>query len=172
MCTKFNTGKMKIFVVILCIAYAWVVNAQPTIERQVFGTQGASSNNGQIIIDWTLGESAVSTVITSFGSFKEGFQQGFKKADIPSAIDYKDFDISIFPNPTSSVVTVKLHQNPNEVIIWSLYNLNGTLLKSNNFLFSEHPEIDISSYPDGLYVLKLSSDQSNQAHRIIKTTLF
>jgi hypothetical protein len=172
MCFKINSGKMKIFVMLICNVLAWVLNAQATIERQVFGTQGTCADSGQIKMDWTLGEPAISDMKTSFGTLTEGFQQGFKKSAVPGKIDYKNFEISIFPNPTNSGVTVELYQNPMEIIQWSLYDINGTLLQSNTYSWTRNLDIDLSSHPDGIYILQLYSDKSHKTRRIIKTTLF
>lgn len=154
------------------VFYGLISFAQSGIERQVFGSQGSTGQTKTIIMDWTIGESIVAGSITSFGTLNAGFQQTFRKSEIPHISETKDFSISIVPNPAATWITLKYIQQPEGILYWVLYDLNGRLLRNDQISDTKNPDIDISSYPDGVYILKITGDNYFQTHRLVKTTFF
>ena len=135
----------------------------------LFGISGTSVKAESFSLDWTLGEVAVTSHNSSFGSLTEGFQQAFIKIESPSISIKNVSDILIMPNPASSFVTVKFLQEPKELINWELFDITGKSLQQNTFDLSSYHEIDLSNVSDGIYVLKFSGENSIQTHRITKT---
>lgn len=70
--------------------------------------------------------------------------------------------LSIFPNPANNFITVIGSQKP---ISYQLYNTNGSLMKSGNT--SNQNKIDLSSFPPGLYVLKITTNETYQSVKVI-----
>jgi hypothetical protein len=77
-------------------------------------------------------------------------------------IDFdKDFNVTIFPNPTQSI----LHIDTNQMIkIISVYDLTGKEVTVNQV---SNTTVDVSNLAKGFYVLKITSETDN-----IKTTKF
>ncbi len=161
---------MKHFNTIILLFFSHIFMAQPMLERQVFGISGTSVKAESFSLDWTLGEVAVTSHNSSFGSLTEGFQQAFSKIESPSISIKNVSDILIMPNPATSFVTVKFLQEPKELIKWELFDITGKSLQTNIFDLSSFHEIDLSNVSDGIYVLKISGANTIQTHRIIKTT--
>ena len=155
--------------IVLCCSGLYLT-AQVKIERQVFGISGTSVKAESFSLDWTLGEVAVTSHNSSFGSLTEGFQQAFIKIESPSISIKNVSDILIMPNPASSFVTVKFLKEIKENIHWEMFDLTGKSLQRNVFDLSADHEIDIRNYPDGLYLLKISGENISQTHKISKTT--
>jgi hypothetical protein len=155
--------------IVLCCSGLYLA-AQAKIERQVFGISGTPVKAESFSLDWTLGEVAVTSHNSSFGSLTEGFQQAFIKIESPSISIKNVSDILIMPNPATSFVTVKFLQEPKELIKWELFDITGKSLQTNIFDLSSFHEIDLSNVSDGIYVLKISGANTIQTHRIIKTT--
>ena len=155
--------------IVLCCSGLYLA-AQAKIERQVFGISGTSVKAESFSLDWTLGEVAVTSHNSSFGSLTEGFQQAFIKIESPSISIKNVSDILIMPNPASSFVTVKFLKEIKENIHWEMFDLTGKSLQRNVFDLSADHEIDIRNYPDGLYLLKISGENISQTHKISKTT--
>jgi Secretion system C-terminal sorting domain len=172
MCAKLFLLQLKSCFICVILTSGLVVDAQPKIERQVFGSQGASNNNGTTSIEWTIGETAVSSNISAFVMLTEGFQQGFKYEEIPLVRESEDLSFNITPNPATSIVSVTCIHTQKEVFHWTLFDLNGKSLQSNISSHLSDFEIDISNYPDGIYIIKLSGQKSQQTNRIVKTTFF
>lgn len=66
--------------------------------------------------------------------------------------------VSIYPNPTKSNLTIKMDR---EFIGAELFNMQGQMI-----LRSEFSTIDLSAFPNGMYLLKI--DGVNKLHKIIK----
>ena len=154
--------------IVLCCSGLYLT-AQVKIERQVFGISGSSVKAESFSLDWTLGEVAVTSHNSSFGSLTEGFQQAFIKIESPSISIKNVSDILIMPNPASSFVTVKFLQEPKELIKWELFDITGKSLQQNTFDLSSYHEIDLSNITDGIYILRFSGENTIQTHRITKT---
>lgn len=161
---------MKHFNTIILLFFSHIFMAQPMLERQVFSISGTSVKAESFSLDWTLGEVAVTSHNSPFGSLTEGFQQAFIKIESPSISIKNVSDILIMPNPATSFVTVKFLQEPKELIKWELFDITGKSLQTNIFDLSSFHEIDLSNVSDGIYVLKISGANTIQTHRIIKTT--
>jgi len=82
-----------------------------------------------------------------------------------------EFYVNVFPNPTSDFVTIKISDSGLKDISFELFGLNGN--KISQFVKSEvistAYKLDISSVKSGIYLLKVSVDESDYTYRIIKT---
>jgi hypothetical protein len=161
---------MKHFYTIILLFFGLIIIAQPSLERQVFGISGSTVRSSSIRLDWTLGEAAIAQHNSKSGTLSEGFQQAFVQLKSPLVLQKYVSDIIIMPNPASSFVSVKFLQALKENIHWEMFDLTGKSLQRNVFDVSADHEIDISSYPDGMYILKISGESVSQTHRITKTT--
>lgn len=77
-------------------------------------------------------------------------------------------DLNVFPNPTSANFTVQSSLFGAEIVI-SLYDILGKKLRSEKI----HPKngtasIDISSFKNGVYLIKISSEGNETVRRLIK----
>ncbi len=77
-------------------------------------------------------------------------------------IQAKHIDLSIYPNPTSGLLTIDSKENYNTYFI---YNLLGRLLINGEI---ENNKIDISELNSGVYTLKLVGDKVESIRRIVK----
>lgn len=149
------------------------IAAQPSLERQVIASQGASERTERIRLDWTLGEPAVATLTTSSGLWTEGFQQPSLRVEnaLPAANTTPSYDIRVAPNPTAARLSV---QFPGELLqeelVWELFDLHGKSLQRVNLPAPSDQEINLGAYPDGMYLLRFSSRQGQliQTFRIVK----
>lgn len=75
--------------------------------------------------------------------------------------------ISIYPNPTSGIFTLKSTCQPfNNSTITIFNSLGETILQSE--IQDQKPEIDLSSYPTGVYFLKVDDGNKMAVKKIIK----
>lgn len=72
--------------------------------------------------------------------------------------------VSVYPNPVSSVLNI---ESKGEVIKYSIYNLNGSLI--SDFRANSVNKIDVSKLNSGIYFLKLMSENKQiQTLKFIK----
>lgn len=78
----------------------------------------------------------------------------------------KIVDVSIVPNPTRDYLTLNFSDFYNKYTI-ALYSSDGKRLQSHVTESSDF-RIDLSSYSNGIYYLKINSENSETYHKIIK----
>ena len=76
--------------------------------------------------------------------------------------DHPDMTVAVFPNPVADKIFIKSRTPVHQV---KLYNILG---KEVAVSFSNGEEMNVSSLQAGLYILKLTSNTSEQSFRIIK----
>ena len=80
---------------------------------------------------------------------------------------------SVFPNPATSSVELKVYAQPNTPISWNMYDINGQLLLQSdqtaktNGIYST--TIDISNFTNGIYILMMNIEQTRVPIKLIKT---
>ena len=132
---------------------------------EVLSSAGGTLSNTQYLVDWTLGEPVIETVTGSTHILTQGFHQ--PHFFLTSIQESPDFSIQIYPNPSSSIITIKT--SVKQPLTAILYDLNGKIL--NKIRFTENSELDISSLAESVYLLKIT-DQDNsivKLTRIVKT---
>lgn len=71
--------------------------------------------------------------------------------------------ISIFPNPTSEIITIE-NDRPIKV---RLKDINGKIL-SNHISFSGSLQINLSNYSEGIYFISIEDETSIITKKIVK----
>ena len=75
--------------------------------------------------------------------------------------------IDVYPNPTRGEVTIEALTNGTKIQSVEVYAINGELLIQRT-VGDKTVRIDLSGYADGLYNVKVTSDQGVELHRINK----
>jgi predicted secreted protein len=88
-------------------------------------------------------------------------------SDVTGIDDFRDIKLSIYPNPASTQVFIKIpdfssHKNMKV----TLYDLNGRLVKESH-LTAELQSIEVSDVESGVYIFKITSDTGQASRRII-----
>lgn len=82
------------------------------------------------------------------------------------------WELSLYPNPTSSVLNLSFNLPQSEVIVVSVYDLNGKLLQETNFGQKQpgknEVSVDLVGLSTGTYVLKIQGNQNAITKKIIK----
>lgn len=110
------------------------------------------SNNGGASWDQSTIEGSV--MIRPIFSTGMDVTLGLENKTLPLA----EANVSIYPNPTNSMVTIELDQEFNGA---ELLNMQGQVV-----LKSEFPTIDMNALPNGMYFIKVVG--VNKLHKIIK----
>ncbi|MDB4088078.1 T9SS type A sorting domain-containing protein [Flavobacteriales bacterium] len=89
------------------------------------------------------------------------FDNVFGQAAFLSTQELSKNDVSIYPNPTNGLVKIKSETFINEI---ELYNMEGKLL----FTERNSSTIDLSSFDNGVYIIRTRQDNNVSNHRVIK----
>ena len=78
--------------------------------------------------------------------------------------DFSD-QIDVFPNPTSNYITIRFHENFQEVN-YSIINLSGKIIDQKNIKSNTIINIDLSNYSRGIYFVNLYDKSLGRNYKI------
>jgi hypothetical protein len=142
-----------------------ILNAQ-TIERSIIGSTGNDLENGQIKIDYSLGEVAVAYNENPSLIISQGFHQGnYLVSSIPS-LPSPLINIQLYPNPTFGRIFI---QNPSGLFLkYTINDINGATILQGQ-LANGIELINTFFLNGGLYFITFSdSDHNHQTYKFIK----
>lgn len=152
------------------IQYTMVLLALTMFSAKLIGQTTAANklsygydNNGSRI-------SRVKTEVLIFSKFNPNELITKKNPETDSA--QVSFSVKVGPNPTSKLVTVQLETNTNKSNTSFNYTLttNAGALVYTSTVLANNTTIDLSSLTDGLYLLKLTANNTTYLYKIIKTS--
>ena len=88
-----------------------------------------------------------------------------RKLEENQIIDIAKDEIIIFPNPTTGIINVQTFRNT-KLDGAEIYNMNGKLVKTKSDNINPYA-MDISNQSNGVYILKLYSNQGVTFHKIM-----
>lgn len=151
----------------------WQIN-RPVITCND-GTSTLSTLENYSSYYWSTGETTPSITISSTGSYQvwTNVGDGFMSSEIFVVVDMNDLcnvsglselpeqNISVYPVPASSEITVDWGQNSNEVIEIVIYDLVGRkLLEQTSDQGAKQIVLNTQEIPSGMYTLRMI-DRSN-----------
>ena len=140
------------------------VSIAQSVDRHVVSSGGKEFSNSSGRIAYTIGEPITETFSSGNATATQGFHQG--TINITSIREQiPELEISIFPNPTTDRLNVKL----NETGLWELHSLDGKLV-STGTIQSGLTSIDMQHVALATYTLTiLLQDKRINTYRVIKT---
>ncbi|PWN67738.1 T9SS type A sorting domain-containing protein [Chryseobacterium oncorhynchi] len=76
-----------------------------------------------------------------------------------------DFKTVVFPNPTKGMIKIK---SPNIIDELFIYDLAGKIIMKKENLDESKNTIDMTSYPEGIYLIRIRTNMSWETFKIIK----
>ena len=154
--------KFNVALVILCLfGFGSTTQAQNTIPAS-----GGNASGGGGTVSYSIGQVVyiTNTSITS-GSVAQGVQQPFEISVITGLEEAKDIslDFSVFPNPATDFIRLKIENYKIENLKYQLYDINGNLLQ-NNKVEGNETNISMQSFFPATYFLKVI-----QGNKVIET---
>lgn len=120
----------------------------------VIGSTGGEGNAGNMNINYTVGESAVTTITNDSTTLTQGFHQpyfvitGIEETFLPG-------EVNVYPNPTKSILYVQFKDNDLSNLNISIHDYAGREI-SNAIVSNSVWETDLSSLPDGFYIVTVT----------------
>jgi hypothetical protein len=157
----------KIFFMTAVIAQI-VFLSKASAQYTTISAGGNSSGNGGNI-SYSIGQVFCNTTVQGNYQISEGVQLSF---DVPANTAVQeaetDINISIFPNPASDFISLKVKNETVKDLTYQLYNLQGKILQSEQ-LSSDETLINMSQYGSASYFLIITNqNQAIKTFKIIK----
>jgi hypothetical protein len=141
------------------------------LKRSTLGTGGASvtvtAEGNKIIVPQSIGQVSVTGVFTGSDlELRQGFIQPVLMLKSFPEADEKP--VTVWPNPFSSEVNVKLEKEMTGVIDLDLIDLTGRLVFSERISAEGTIRINLSLLASGIYVLRIRNYNFLFNYQIIK----
>ena len=122
-------------------------------SQQTVTTSGGNIESDQVSLSYTIGQLKVNTIEKVDSSILElDFIQGVQYAiDVFDCRDFNNIKISVFPNPTSSLVNISMEKLTDKLRI-IVFDVAGREIYDDSFTENEF-SIDFSSYSEGIYII-------------------
>jgi hypothetical protein len=136
------------------------------LSQTVISTSSNRIHNGNGEIDYTIGQLVYESFQTSSHSFSQGIHNPIKVNNIGGTYVISDLDLTVFPNPTRSQISIQ-GSNPT-IYIYNVLDMNGQMIFDGIFL--NQIDLNLESLASGLYILKVNSPEKRQqsSYQIIK----
>jgi hypothetical protein len=153
------------FCFLLLSAFGITIQAQITIPA----TGGNETGSGGSV-SYTICQIAYNTLSGTNGIVTQGVQQPYEISVVTTLEEIKDISLisSIYPNPTTNFLILKVEDNENANFFYWLYGVNGNLIETNK-IFVNETQISMGNKVSGTYFLKITSGNKEiKTFKIIK----
>ena len=157
--------KSKLCGLILLVAGITSLHAQEVIPV----TGGNASGSGGSV-SYSVGQIACFTINGINGSVAQGVQQTFEISVVSGIEEAKDITLqcSVYPNPATDFLILKIEGASEKQYISSLYAINGKLLE-NKKIDSNETRIDMRKLVAATYFLKVIQTKQTSSVAEVKT---
>ena len=155
----------------LLFLYGMANSQAPLLLRSALGTGGASisvsSDGTKISFPQSIGQYSVTGVYNKDNlELRQGFIQPVMI--VKSSHEAENKNISVYPNPFSSVVHVKMNYEISGNIELKIIDLAGKPVYVERTPAEEIIQINLNSLYRGIYILKIRNNNNQSNYKIIK----
>lgn len=163
---------MRSILVFFILLFFVLTGRSQKLEPVVISSAGDISRVGDIVFEWTIGESVIGSAGTANLFYTIGFHQPLlisKQPLIPFALNT---GINVYPNPVQSILQVTFNGIRNEKMIIQLVDINGNIIVRR--IVAENSGstgIPVTQISQGIYQLKVldCEERCLQSFKVIKT---
>jgi hypothetical protein len=149
---------------ILCLICFDLARAQESAN-----SSGGDAVGGGGSVAYSIGQVFYTNPTVSSGNLSEGVQQAFEIFSVGLYESGLNLSMTIFPNPTSSNLTLQINDLNEDKLFYQVSDLQGRLLDVGQ-LITTHTQINVTSFPSGTYFVHVLNhvNRKVQTFKIIK----
>ncbi len=137
-------------------------------QESTLASGGDASGMGGHVA-YSVGQLVYRTHADLAGMVSQGMQQVYEVIAVDSLGRNPEISISIFPNPTSNDITLRILDFKGEKLFYQLLDAQGNLTRQGQ-LMSRETQISTSTLPASLYLVHIVDEKNRgvRSYRIIK----
>ena len=137
----------------------------------LISSSGDSYSNANLYMDFSLGEIVVETFLLSQNPLPLVYNiltQGFHQPVLKTHTGLSEINVAtkVYPNPTSSFVTVELENDDTGDIL--IYDIHGKLITTYKFYKERKKQLDFSLLSQGNYFIHININDKKDINKIQK----
>jgi hypothetical protein len=155
--------KIKPVILIILFLNGITLYAQESVTAAGGNAAGSSGS-----VSYSVGLVLYTTTIEAEGSVAQGLQHAYEIYSLDVDQLAMNISLSVFPNPTSDFITLRILDNNFEKLSYQLFDLTGNLIESRN-IQSDQSLIDMSRLSSAVYFMHiLKGNERIQSFKVIK----
>ena len=150
----------------LAFLLTFSVNAQTS--HQVLSATGGDATGSGGTVAFSVGQIVYTTSTGTTGSVAQGVEQAYEIYSVGIKETALNISLSVFPNPTSDFLTLKVQDYNNEALSYNLLDEQGKLVL-NEQIITQDTQVAMSTLARGAYFINvLQANKKIQTFKIIK----
>ena len=150
----------------LAFLLSFSMNAQTS--HQVLSATGGDATGSGGTVAFSVGQIVYTTSTGTTGSVAQGVEQAYEISSVGIKETALNISLSVFPNPTSDFLTLKVQDYNNEDLSYSLIDEQGKLVL-NEQITKQDNKLVMSTLARGIYFINvLQANKKIQTFKIIK----
>ena len=151
---------------LLSFLLSFSMNAQTS--HQVLSATGGDASGSGGSVAYSVGQIVYTTSTGTSGSVAQGVEQAYEISSVGIKETALNISLSIFPNPTSDYLTLKVEDYNNEALSYHLLDEQGKLVL-NEQITNQVTQVAMSNLARGAYFINvLQENKKIQTFKIIK----
>lgn len=139
-----------------------------SFSQESVHTAGGEANGAGGKVSYSIGQPLYTTDNGSGGSVSKGVQHAYEIIAIGIKEIDLDIKLSVYPNPTTDVLTIEISDYKNESLKFNMYDAAGKLVESGT-IASNKTSVITSALASGVYFLNIMSQNKNVlSYKVIK----
>ena len=150
----------------LSFLLSFSMNAQTS--HQVLSATGGDATGSGGTVAFSVGQIVYTTSTGASGSVAQGVEQAYEISSVGIKETALNISLSVFPNPTSDFLTLKVQDYNNEALSYNLLDEQGKLVL-NEQITTQDTQIAMSTLARGSYFINIvQANKKIQTFKIIK----
>ena len=150
----------------LSFLLSFSMNAQTS--HQVLSATGGDATGSGGTVAFSVGQIVYTTSTGTTGSVAQGVEQAYEISSVGIKETALNISLSIFPNPTSDYLTLKVEDYNKEALSYNLLDEQGKLVL-NEQITNQDTQVAMSTLARGAYFINvLQANEKIQTFKIIK----
>ena len=159
---------MKTNTLILFLAFLLSFSANAQTVHQVLSATGGDATGTGGSVAYSVGQIVYTTHTGTTGSVAQGVEQAYEIYSVGIKETTLNISLSVFPNPTSDFLTLKVEDYNNEALNYTLLDEQGRLVL-NEQITTQDTQVAMSTLARGAYFINvLQTNKKIQTFKIIK----
>lgn len=130
------------------------------ISPQVVATAGTTYEGTSFLLDWTLGEVAITTIQNDDVQVTQGFHQPYYTITSTRDLHEEIGQVKVYPNPVSNWLEIELLFQQEQEVLLQLFSGQGQLIWTQSLKGQQLSDRkNLEALPAGLYYLHIKEQQ-------------
>ena len=150
------------------LAFLLSFSVQAQTSHQVLSATGGDASGSGGTVAYSVGQIAYTTSTGTTGSVAQGVEQAYEISSVGIKETALNISLSVFPNPTSDFLTLKVEDYNNEALSYNLLDEQGKLVL-NEQIITQDTQVAMSTLARGAYFINIvQANKKIQTFKIIK----